>query len=329
MRSDITQPSPEEMRAYWHNTLAPKLRLKKPGLWDWFDLAEPLSENQRKVVMSASIGFAVAVVYAVQSGSPGTFLTFLIVPFAMLFVVFGGRLPRTKWQAQQKQAVCEAAAEAWGLTYQPSVPNDVPLYDEPDGWSGTFQTFLDEGLLPTFSSEKREDYISGTRRGTRFESFELDLKMRAKNSDRTVFRGLVLRLDWPTSDHGGKVLFVPRKTLLMGKLKSSNGLKRYKPTDPELDKRFGFFVDDPVLGLTALSPSRLARIEDTAAKHNFIRMRGMVQHGSLFLALEMRDMFEDGAKPDASTDPKAFYSALHDMMFICELVDALSDRKLS
>ena len=275
--------------------------------------------------MSAGIGLVGAVFVAAQLGSPSTFLASLIVPFAMLFVACGGRLPRAKWQAEQKRTVCEAAANAWGLTYSSTVSNDLPSYDDPDGWTGTFQTFLDEGLLPTFSSEKREDYITGKRRGTRFESFELDLKMRVKNSDRTVFRGLMLRVDWPTSDRGGKVLFVPRKTLLMGKLKLNNGLKRYKPTDPHLDKRFGFFVDDPVLGLTALSPSRLARMEEMAAKHNFIRMRGMVQKGALFLALEMRDMFEDGANPNAATNPKAFYSALHDMMFICELVDALSD----
>lgn len=323
MRSNQTYPTMAEMEALWETTLRPQLLVIREEKFSLLVYWNSLSQQQQKVFSVMAI-LAVFALGSLRSGNFIVALASLLVPGAFLLPLLGGKIPRLERYSKSKHLINTAAADAWGLTYSPTIPNDYPSNDQTDGWHGTFEAFRQERLIPEFSSEKREDYISGERYGTHFECFETELKYKVRDSERVIFRGILLRLSWPTSIKDGKVIFVPPMSSEFHRLLLNSKIKRYRPTDPSLDKRLGFFTSDPVLGLATLTADKMERMESVAAKFNLRKMRGMVRGDSLFLAFEMYDRFEHGAERKAAADPAAFYSTLNDMMFVCELVRELS-----
>lgn len=217
-----------------------------------------------------------------------------------------------------KRLVGQAAADAWGLSYEPVA--EMPR----DAYGRTVLNVMQRAkFLPDNGTVTSEDVIYGRRYGVGFTLTEASIIVGRGRHRRRVFQGILVRVIWRAL-HETPVLFAPSVSLERFGLASETDWQRIATVSEPLDQTISFYAQDQVLGRAAIPPDRLEGLAKLAEEHGLKSPRGVIMDGSLYLALETGNRFEVGRIWKTLDDPKYFARMLDDMMFVCKLIEAVA-----
>lgn len=194
---------------------------------------------------------------------------------------------------------------------------------------GAFQSLF---LLPKkVDRSSFEDGLSGQAHGATFRSVEAHLEKETRDSDgdrkwSTVFRGQLMRLEFPTKTFG-RTIVLRDKGWFQSKKKSD--MKRIGLVDPVFEKIFEAYGTDQVEGRVILNPDFMQRMVDLEASVSGKNIRFGFDDETLFIAVETADQFEAGSMFKALTSPDRTQKILDEVGAVFDIVDTLLERPMS
>lgn len=196
--------------------------------------------------------------------------------------------------------------------------SDVSIYD--------LTPFLTHFLLPKkYDRSQFEDRISGEVHGATFESVEAHLEQRTRDSKgreswTTVFRGQIIRLDFPTRTFGRTVVLRDRKWF---NKKKRADMKRVGLADPVFEKMFEAYGTDQVEARVILDPAFMQRMVDLEQSVDGKKIRFAFCDNDLFIAVETKNRYEAGSMFKPLDDPARTQKILDEIGAIYDIVDTL------
>ncbi|MEO1189556.1 MAG: DUF3137 domain-containing protein [Pseudomonadota bacterium] len=238
-----------------------------------------------------------------------------ILGFVLLAMFLASAPPR---RVALKRLIGNAAADAWGLSYDPVAPMPTDAYGR-----STLEVLQRALFLPVDGRVSHEDVIYGRRYGVGFNLTEASITIKRGRRTDLVFQGILVRVNWRAL-HETPVLFAPTVSGERLGLALEEDWTRIATVSAPLDQTISFYAQEQVLGRAAIPPDRLEGLANLAAEHGFKSPRGVIMDGSLYLALETGNRFEVGRIWKTLDDPIYFARMLDDMMFVCKLVQAIA-----
>lgn len=186
-----------------------------------------------------------------------------------------------------------------------------------------------------------QNLVSGKIGQTRLRFSEVTAKTVTKDSDNktretTLFNGLLFQLDIHKPFHGVTRIFPDQAEALLGKplgqLLQENHLGRgelIKLEDPEFERFFVVYADDPIEARYLLTPGLMQRLTD------FRRMLGRplglsFREGKLYIAVRTDGKFLELDPRRSYIDREAVEACIAELQLVANLVDALNlDLRLS
>ncbi len=175
---------------------------------------------------------------------------------------------------------------------------------------------------------KFEDRLAGKAHGAAFDSVEAHLERRDRdNKGRTrwvtVFRGQLMRLDFPTKTFGRTIVL--RDAGLFNKTKRGD-MKRVGLSSPKFEKAFEAYGSDQVEARVILDPVFMQRMIDLEASVDGKRIRFAFVDNDLFIAVETANRYEAGSMFQPLDAPERMQRILDEVGVIFDIVDTLFDR---
>lgn len=193
------------------------------------------------------------------------------------------------------------------------------------------------GILPRYDRSSVEDGISGTWKGVGYRLAEVHLTERRKSRSqqrmrsRTVFDGLIFRIDVPTPMP--KIVFLRERGMLTGLTEVFStvrrGLERLEFPLPDFEHTYSVYTDDLDRARSALSPDfGRALLNLSAEQRGGSRYLGAAFEGNaLYLALSLeRDFFNLGKiNTDGDGFEEILHQALADLMIPRRVIETLME----
>ncbi|MGB6230928.1 MAG: DUF3137 domain-containing protein [Litorimonas sp.] len=170
-----------------------------------------------------------------------------------------------------------------------------------------------------------EDRLSGSAHGAAFESVEAHLEKRRRDSKgretwSTVFRGQLMRIDFPTRTFGRTVVLRDRK---MFNRKKKGDMKRVGLADPVFERAFEAYGTDQVEARVILDPAFMQRMVDLEASVDGKRIRFAFADNDLFIAVETSNRYEAGSMFKPLDAPERTQRILDEIGAIYDIVDGV------
>jgi hypothetical protein len=249
---------------------------------------------------------------------------FALIGLSVLGFVLGGRKLGVL-QKEVKTGLLNRLAEASAMRYalKPHQP-------------ARFNVFREHGLIPSSQRDSFEDHFIGERHGSVFELYEAKLEQRRRSDKRTyyatVFRGLLIRIEFPRTIEG--VTVIARDKGLFNGLESwgrkafgSHKLERVGLVDPNFEEIFEVYSTDQVMSRYLLTPTfmeRLCALEETVKGKNvraaFDERRG---GGELLIAVETGNLFEPGSLFKPLDDEERVRTLLQEIDLVTGMLDLM------
>ena len=304
-----------EMEAIWREELSPFLAER---------------EQRRKqavgnIVRGVGLGIAGGITLA------AILLAFGLFPFA-LFALFGlplvgggiGSAKFNELRKEIKQGLLDKLAESSGMRYalKPAEP-------------ARFDVFREHSLLPSSDRRSFEDHFIGERHGSVFELYEakLEEKRRNKNSTYwvTVFRGLLVRIEFPRTVEGVTVITRDKGVFNMfegwGRKTFGNKLERVGLVDPKFEKIFEVYSTDQVMSRYLLTPTFMERLLALETSVEGKKVRAAFDDrqggGELLIAVETGNLFEPGSLFKPLDDEERVRTLLEEIDLVTGILDLM------
>lgn len=186
--------------------------------------------------------------------------------------------------------------------------------------------FRDLFLIPKkVDRSSYEDSLFGEAHGATFRSVEAHFEKEVRNSKgnrswKTVFRGQLMTLDFPTKTFGRTIVlrdkgwFNPKKQADM---------KRIGLVDPVFEKLFEAYGTDQVEGRVILDPAFMQKMVDLERAVAGKNIRFGFDQDKLFIAVETSDQFEAGSMFKSLTTPDRTQKVLNEVGAVFDIVDTL------
>ena len=183
-------------------------------------------------------------------------------------------------------------------------------------------------LTKSYDRSSFEDRLSGEAHSASFESVEAHLEKRMRDSKGrtrwvTVFRGQLMRLDFPTKTFGRTVVL--RDAGIFNKKKRGD-MKRVGLSSPKFEKTFEAYGTDQVEARVILDPVFMQRMIDLEASVEGKRIRFAFVDNDLFIAVETGNRYEAGSMLQPLDAPERMQRILDEVGVIYDIVDGLVDR---
>jgi hypothetical protein len=183
-------------------------------------------------------------------------------------------------------------------------------------------------LTKRFDRSSFEDRLAGQAHGAAFDSVEAHLERRDRDSKGrtrwvTVFRGQLMRLDFPTKTFGRTVVL--RDAGIFNKKKRGD-MKRVGLSSPKFEKTFEAYGTDQVEARVILDPVFMQRMIDLEASVEGKRIRFAFVDNDLFIAVETGNRYEAGSMLQPLDAPERMQRILDEVGVIYDIVDGLVDR---
>ncbi|MGJ8559299.1 MAG: DUF3137 domain-containing protein [Litorimonas sp.] len=174
-----------------------------------------------------------------------------------------------------------------------------------------------------------EDSLSGQAHGAGFRSVEAHLEKESRNSKgnktwRTVFRGQLMTLDFPTKTFGRTIVLRDKGWF---NSKKQADMKRIGLVDPVFEKTFEAYGTDQVEGRVILDPAFMQKMVDLERAVAGRNIRFGFDQDKLFIAVETKDQFEAGSMFKALTTPDRTQKILDEVGAVFDIVDTLLKRE--
>lgn len=173
-----------------------------------------------------------------------------------------------------------------------------------------------------------EDSLSGQAHGAGFRSVEAHLEKESRNSKgnktwRTVFRGQLMTLDFPTKTFGRTIVLRDKGWF---NSKKQADMKRIGLVDPVFEKLFEAYGTDQVEGRVILDPAFMQKMVDLERAVAGKNIRFGFDQDKLFIAVETKDQFEAGSMFKSLTTPDRTQKILDEVGAVFDIVDKLLKR---
>ncbi|MQX37585.1 DUF3137 domain-containing protein [Roseospira navarrensis] len=193
-------------------------------------------------------------------------------------------------------------------------------------------TFRALRLVGSFNRVTVQDGLEGAWRGVRYRMVEAHLQYRSggKNrSTRTVFKGLLMRIDTPNPMP--KILFLREQGAVLGWMRDTftgvSSLERLEFPDPEVEEVYEVYTDDRPAAQAALSPGFGRTLLDLRDAHQGAKgyLAAAFEGRHFYLAVRQKgDFFNLGA---SDLEPDRFAErcrdALEDLLLPRRVIDTL------
>ncbi len=201
-----------------------------------------------------------------------------------------------------------------------------------DAFVGSFDTepFDALFLLPSkYDRANFEDAITGEAHGAPFRSIEAHLERETKDHRgnrhyKTVFRGQLMTLDFPTRVFGRTVVLRDKG---MFNRKTRGDMKRVGLVDPTFEKLFEAYSTDQVEGRVILDPVFMQAMLDLEASVSGRNIRFGFDDDTLFIAVETPNQFEAGPMTRSLDDPAPTQKIIDEVGLLFDIADKLQLRK--
>jgi len=311
-----SQPLSPEMEAIWKDELSPFLSGRE----------DRRKDAVKRLVLGVGggvvIGGIAAIFFVSNAAEPLGFFAFIVA------VMGGSFLGSTKFMALRKEVkvgLLNRLAEASDMQYalKPAAP-------------ARFQVFREHGLIPSSQRESFEDHFIGERHGSVFELYEAKLEQRRQSDKKTtwvtVFRGLLIRVEFPRTVEG--VTVITRDQGIFNALEGwgrknfgNQKLERVGLVDPKFEKIFEVYSTDQVMSRYLLTPTFMERLLalETAVKGKKVRAAFDERYGGgeLLIAVETGNLFEPGSLFKPLDDEKRVRTLLSEIELVTGLLDLM------
>ena len=313
--TDSTPLSPE-MEAIWMDELSPFLSKREARR------KRAVQELIFGVVSGVGLGAAALAILSMMLVPQFGF--FALVGLGLLGGVLGGR----KFNALKKEVklgLLSKLAEAAGMHYalRPAAP-------------ARFGVFREHGLIPSSQRERFEDHFLGERHGSIFELYEAKLEQRRRSNKSTtwvtVFRGLLIRVEFPRTVEGVTVITRDKGffNALEGwgkKTFGSKKLERVGLVDPRFEKVFEVYSTDQIMSRYLLTPTFMERLLALEAAVKGKKVRAAFDErqggGELLIAVETGNLFEPGSLFKPLDDETRVRTLLSEIELVTGMLDLM------
>ncbi|WP_420431722.1 DUF3137 domain-containing protein [Hyphobacterium sp.] len=249
---------------------------------------------------------------------------FALIGLGILGFVLGGR-KLNALRKEVKSGLLERLAETSHMQYalKPNQP-------------ARFNVFREHGLIPSSQRDHFEDHFTGERHGSVFELYEAKLEQRRRSKNRTyyvtVFRGLLIRIEFPRTVEGVTVITRDKGffNALEGwgrKTFGSHKLERVGLVDPDFEKLFEVYSTDQVMSRYLLTPTFMERLLalENAVKGKKVRAAFDERNGGgeLLIAVETGDLFEPGSLFKPLDDEERVRTLLQEIDLVTGMLDLM------
>ena len=178
--------------------------------------------------------------------------------------------------------------------------------------------FQVSNLIPYFSSSNFDDYFSGNYKDVGFEIIESEFSAGSGKNRRTVFNGVIVKLDMNKRFHGNTVI---RPDSMFHTSPSSN-LVHTTLEDVIFEKKFDVYTDDEVEARYLITPSFMERLNNMKVAFNADAVSCAFYEKYLFVALHTRkDLFSLCSLIKPVNDGKQFFQMFEEILSIIKLID--------
>ncbi|WP_421792160.1 DUF3137 domain-containing protein [Hyphobacterium sp.] len=305
-----------EMEAIWREELSPFLAERE--------------QRRKKAVGNIVVGTGLGVAAGITAAA--ILLAFGLFPFALFALiglpVAGGAVGSAKFNELKKEVklgLLGKLAEASDMRYslQPAEP-------------ARFDVFREHGLLPNSDRRSFEDHFIGERHRSVFELYEAKLEEKRRSKNRTywvtVFRGLLVRIEFPRTVEGVTVITRDKGFFNMfegwgRKTFGSKKLERVGLVDPKFEKIFEVYSTDQVMSRYLLTPTFMERLLalETAVEGKKVRAAFDDRQGGgeLLIAVETGNLFEPGSLFKPLDDEERVRTLLEEIDLVTGMLDLM------
>lgn len=232
----------------------------------------------------------------------------LLAPFAMFSLL------TQDIRMETKDRIVGAIVGYIGWTFK----TDVPTFD--------LTPFRDLFLISKRVDRSNfEDQLDGIAHGSPFHSVEAHLEVETSDSKgnrkwRTVFRGQLMTLDFPTKTFGRTIVLRDKGWFNQ---KKRSDMKRIGLVDPVFEKLFEAYGTDQVEGRVILNPAFMQRMVDLEKAVQGKKIRYGFDKDKLYIAVETPDQFEAGSMFKPLDAPDRTQKILDEIGAVYNVVDGI------
>ena len=270
-------------------------------------------ENKRKLMLLLSVITTIALILA------GVFVLYTAYPNIdkgdvkiggglILFGFFGYYIFKKMFESTIKEKVMEPLMNCFG---------DIQ-------WSQFYQgdpyAFVKAGLFPNFTSKEYDDVFKCKYKDVNIDIVESEYSIDGGNSENTVFKGVVIKLEM-NKEFNGHTLLCSKSLFAKSPLKS---LTETKMEDVEFNKLYNIYTDDEVEARYVLTTSFIERLKNINLAFKCKNTRCAFRKNNLYIALSTnQDLFSVGSLIKPVADKKQFEDLCNQFASILALVDTL------
>ena len=180
------------------------------------------------------------------------------------------------------------------------------------------KTFSTSGVIPNYSSDSYDDIFEGSYKDVNIEIVESDFTIGSGKNRRTVFDGVIVKLKMNKK-------FVSHTVIKPDSLFHASvlpNLKRTELEDPEFNKKFDVFTNDPIDARYLITPTFMERLKNlkTAFKANKVSCAFFNDY--LIIALStQKDLFSLCSLVKKIDDKQQYLEMYEEIVSIIKLID--------
>ena len=189
-------------------------------------------------------------------------------------------------------------------------------------WSETLynggEVFKASGVVPNFTSEDYDDIFSGSHRDVNMEIVESEFEIGSGKSRRTVFKGVVIKLDM-NKNFTSHTVITPDTLFHQSPVKD---LRHTTLEDVQFEKKFDVFTNDEVDARYLITPTFMERLKGmkTAFKADKIRCAFYGQYLLVGLSTN-KDLFSLCSLVKPMDDAQQYFQMYEEIVSIVKLID--------
>ncbi len=178
--------------------------------------------------------------------------------------------------------------------------------------------FAQSNLIPQFSSSQFDDVFYGKYNDTPFEIVESTFTTGTGKDRRTVFSGVIIKLDMNKNFSGNTVIHPDS----IFHTPPSFTLKHTTLEDVVFEKKFDVFTDDEVEARYLITPSFMERLNNMKVAFNAYAVSCAFYEKHLFVGLRTsKDLFSICSLLKPVNDGKQFFQMFEEILSIIKLID--------
>ncbi|MBR6162511.1 DUF3137 domain-containing protein [bacterium] len=187
-----------------------------------------------------------------------------------------------------------------------------------EGWYSNGKIFSDSCVVPQFTSESYDDVFKGSYKDVHIEIVEPEFEIGSGRNRRTVFNGVIIKLDM-NKKFSGHTVIKPNSLIHSS---PSSKLHFTELEDSEFNKKFDVYTNDEVDARYLITPAFMERLKRMKTAFNASRVSCAFYEDYLIIALStLKDIFSICSLIKPIDDRKQYIQMYDEIISIIKLID--------